>query len=78
MTAFLIAIFTGPIGRWLAGTLFVLALAASIYAKGRIDGRASLQAKIDAREATAKAAAKVETDRVVGGDRSKVKGFDRD
>lgn len=44
MTAFLLS----PLTRWLGGIAFVLAIIASIYAKGRIDGRAQAVAKIEA------------------------------
>jgi hypothetical protein len=74
----LIAFALGPVGRWVAGAVFIVALAASIYAKGRIDGRDAMQAKYEAMNAAAAAGAKKEADRVQGGDRSKVKGFDRD
>jgi hypothetical protein len=74
----LIAFAIGPVGRWIAGIAFVGVLALSIYSKGYGDGGRALQAKIDAREAKATAGAKKEADRVQGGDRSNVKGFDRD
>lgn len=74
----LVAFALGPVGRWVAGLGFIIAVAASIYAKGRIDGREALRAKLDAQAAQALGLAKKEADRVIGGDRSKVEGFDRD
>ena len=37
-----------PLARWIGGALLIVAISASIYAKGRIDGRASAIAKIEA------------------------------
>lgn len=37
----------GPIGRWLMIGLTVLAVVGGIYAKGRIDGKASYKAKLE-------------------------------
>lgn len=44
MTALLLS----PLARWLGGALLIVAIAASIYAKGRIDGKAHAVAKIEA------------------------------
>lgn len=74
----LVAFALGPVGRWVAGAAFVGVLALSIYSKGYGDGGRAVQAKIDAQAAKAAAGAKRETDRVQGGDRSKVEGFDRE
>jgi hypothetical protein len=49
----MIALLASPIARWLAGLAFALAMLASIYAKGRMDGRAS--AKIEQLKATVEA-----------------------
>lgn len=46
MTAIL-AFVLSPIGRWIAGVFVLLAIIASIYAKGRIDGHASEKAKVE-------------------------------
>ena len=35
----MMALLLSPLFRWLAGLALIVALAASIYAKGRIDGR---------------------------------------
>jgi hypothetical protein len=48
-----IALLASPIARWLAGIGFVLAILASIYAKGRMDGRSS--AKVEQLKATVEA-----------------------
>ena len=44
----MIAFLLSPVARWLAGALLVAAVLASIYAKGRIDGREGAIAKIEA------------------------------
>lgn len=36
-----------PLSRWLGGALLIAAILASIYAKGRIDGKAHAVAKIE-------------------------------
>ena len=46
MTAIL-AMILSPIGRWIAGTVALLAIVGGIYIKGRVDGRASYKAKIE-------------------------------
>ncbi len=48
------------------------------YVTGRLDGWAAKEAKIDAQTLKALGAAKAEQEKVLSGDRSKVKGFDRD
>lgn len=47
----MISLLAFPVARWLAGFVIVLAVLASIYANGRIDGRASAVAKIEAANA---------------------------
>lgn len=42
-----------PIARWLGGALLIVAIAASIYGKGRHDGRTGAEAKIEAANAKA-------------------------
>lgn len=44
----MIALLFSPIARWLGGALLIGAILASIYAKGRIDGKAHAVAKIEA------------------------------
>jgi hypothetical protein len=68
----------GFVATPLGGVLIAGALAASIYGKGWTDGRAALKASIVEVQGKAQAGAKQEADRVIGGDRSRVKGFDRD
>jgi alkylhydroperoxidase/carboxymuconolactone decarboxylase family protein YurZ len=49
----MIALLASPIARGLAGLAFALAILASIYAKGRMDGRSS--AKVEQMKATVEA-----------------------
>lgn len=37
----------GPIGRWLMGAAVILIALGGLYAKGRIDGKAAYQAKLE-------------------------------
>ncbi len=74
----LIAFAFGPVGRWFVGIGFAVAFCAMIYGKGYSDGGDAARASIAAQQAKAQAGAKQEADRVQGGDRSRVKGFDRD
>ncbi len=57
-----LAFFLGPIGRWLIVGAVALSALGGLYAKGRIDGKASYQAKLT-REMNA-AIAKGDTARV--------------
>lgn len=41
----MIGLLLSPVFRWLAGLALIVALAASIYAKGRVDGRDNERAK---------------------------------
>lgn len=43
----MIAFFLSPIGRWVGGAAIVIALIGSVYLKGRSDGKASYQAKVE-------------------------------
>lgn len=46
MTA-IIAFVLSPIGRWMAGSVAIVAIVGGIYVKGRVDGRSSYKAKIE-------------------------------
>lgn len=41
------ALILSPLSRWLGGALLIAAIIASIYAKGRTDGKAHALAKIE-------------------------------
>jgi len=43
----MIAFFLSPIGRYLAIGIAAVAIVGGVYAKGRLDGRASYKAKIE-------------------------------
>jgi hypothetical protein len=46
MTA-IVSFLLSPIGRWVGGSLVILAIVGGIYVKGRVDGRAAYKAKIE-------------------------------
>lgn len=42
-----VSFFLSPLGRWIAGGAVIIAIFGGVYVKGRMDGRASYQAKIE-------------------------------
>lgn len=43
----MIAFLFSPLGKWIAGAAVVLTLIGGVYIKGRSDGKASYQAKVE-------------------------------
>ena len=74
----LIAFFLGPIGRYVGLALLVAAVVGGVLWKARTDGAADAIAKIERKQQEKIDAAKAGADRVLGGDDSRVRGFDRD
>jgi hypothetical protein len=78
MIAVAIAFFTGPIGRYVGLALALCALAWGAWSMAERSGREIERSRIERAEKGKANAAKNELDRVNGGDRGRVSGFDRD
>ncbi len=74
----LIAFAFGTVGRCFVGIGFAVTFCALLYCQGCSDGGHAERASIAAENAKARAGAKQEVDRVTGGNRDRVEGFDRD
>lgn len=74
----LVAFAIGPIGRYVVLAGFLIALCGGTYLKIKSDIVAAERARIAEKERAHEAAAKRESDRVSGGDTSRVRGFYRD
>lgn len=73
----LVAFAIGPVGRYVVLAGLLLALCGGTYLKIKSDILAAERARIVEKERAHEAAAKRELDRLNGGDRSGVSGFDR-
>lgn len=74
----LIALSLGPIGRWFVMGGLLLALIGGVWIKVKNDAAVAERARIERANQEKSDAAKRELDRVLGGDASRVRSFDRD